>query len=45
MNAFESLMGEMMNLREISSKKQAISDNDRKKRAEDIMKKLVGGWM
>lgn len=45
MNAFESLMSEMMNLRAASAHPQKIPDNDRKRQAEDIIKRLVGGWM
>jgi hypothetical protein len=44
MNAFESLISEMMSLKTLSTQSQAIPDLDRKKKAEDLMKKL-GGWM
>jgi hypothetical protein len=45
MNAFESMMGEMLSLRAVSTQGQKLPGNDRKKKAEDLMKKLVGGWM
>lgn len=45
MIAFESLMGEMQLLRDAASQPQKMSDDDRKRRAEDLMKKLVGAWM
>ena len=35
----------MMNLRTAATQGQKLSDNDRKKKAEDLMKKLVGGRM
>lgn len=44
MNAFENLMGEMLNLKQISSQSK-IPDVQRKKKAEDLMNKLLGAWM
>jgi hypothetical protein len=35
----------MLNLRAAATQGQKLPDNDRKKKAEDLMKKLVGGWM